>query len=94
METKIEHKYRVGDVFLISDGWGEILLAPDMGCTEQIFTYAYINTKTLAISHKYFGSITSVEKHYNYPEKNAKFLFNLSDLFATTRDALNEDTNT
>jgi len=94
METKVKHKYRAGDVFLTGDGWGEILLSPDMGSSEKIFTYAYINISTLAISHTYFGNVTSIEKHFNYPEKNAKFLFNLSDLFATTRDALNEDTNT
>ena len=94
METKIEHKYRVGDVFLTGDGWGEILLAPAMGDDGGMFTYAYINIKTLAISHNYFNGVISVEKHFTYKEKKTKFLFNLCDLFATTRDALNEDTNT
>lgn len=94
METKIEHKYRVGDVFLTHDGWGELVLAPAMGDDGGMFTYAYINLKTLAISHNYFNGVSSVEKHFKMPERKAKFLFNLCDLFGTTRDALNEDIDT
>jgi hypothetical protein len=95
METKIEHKYRVGDVFLTSDGWGEVLLEPAMGNADGgMFTYAYINLSTFAISHNYFKDKNSIKTHLNAGTRKAKFLFNLCDLFGTTRDALNEDTNT
>lgn len=94
METKIEHKYRVGDVFLTSDGWGEVLLSPAMGTDGGMFTYAYINLNTFALSHNYYESKNSIVKHLTNVVNKRKFLFNLCDLFGTTRDALNEDTNT
>jgi hypothetical protein len=86
METKIKANYKVGDVFLESDGWGKMIVSPAMG-NDEVYTYVYINTTTLAISHNYYTSITSIVLE-------GKYLFNLCDLFRSTKEAVNEDTNT
>lgn len=86
METKIKANHKIGDVFLEQDGWGKILVSPAMG-NEDVYTYLYINTSTLAISHTYFT-------HTNIIPDDAKYLFNLCDLFRSTKEVAYEDTNT
>ncbi len=87
METKIKANYKVGDVFLESDGWGKMIVSPAMGNDADVYTFVYINTTTLAISHNYYTNITSIVP-------DGKYLFNLCDLFGSTKEAVNEDTNT
>lgn len=86
METKVKHNYKVGDVILEEDGWGKIITSANMG-GEDVYTYLYINTRTLALSSNFYPKLNSI------PTVGTR-LFNLLDLFGAAKEAANEDTNT
>ena len=87
METKIKANHKVGDVFLEQDGWGKMIISPAIG-NDEVYTYLYINTTTLAISHNYYTNTSNI-----VPD-DAKYLFNMCDLFRSTKEVAYEDTDT
>lgn len=86
METKIKANHKVGDVFLEQDGWGRIIVAANMG-GDNVYTHIYLNVDTLGLSSTFYTNTSNI-----MPD-DAKYLFNLCDLFRSTKEAVNEDTN-
>lgn len=84
METKVEHKLRVGDVFLESDGWGYIVGEPGITNSDKIIQLFYINKRHVASQISFYRNIESVDI-----KVDDKFLFNMCDIFEDAKNALN-----
>lgn len=86
MEDKVNHNLRVGDVFLEPDGWARVLSRASMGC--DICVWMYLKEHTMCLTGDY-GALTDMKIKSDW-----QFLYNVCDLFADAKKALNEDTDT
>jgi hypothetical protein len=86
MDDKVKHKLRVGDVFLEEDGWGRVVMKAAL--SSNIYKWSYIKPHTMCPTDDY-RTLEEMEINPTW-----KFMYNLCDMFADAKKALDEDTST